>query len=121
MFFFVPATWVGRTTLIDEEEELAPITLSTIQKEKFSHFFYNLLDSDRNDLISKDDFDVLSEVNMKNFIVYFFRNRHLTNLIRPIQNFFQNSHTYIVGKKICKCNFSSKTSRLISFPNLTRF
>ncbi|KAK7578156.1 hypothetical protein V9T40_010361 [Parthenolecanium corni] len=54
-------TWVGRTTLVDEEEEVVPITLSTIQKEKFSHFFYNLLDSDRNDLISKDDFDVLSE------------------------------------------------------------
>lgn len=70
LFLFFSATWVGRTTLADDDEELVPITLSTIQKEKFSHFFYNLLDSDRNDLISKEDFDVLSEVHMSNPTIF---------------------------------------------------
>lgn len=56
------ATWVKKSSMNDEADILRPIILSTIQREKFSHFFYNMLDINRDDLISVQDFDYLSEV-----------------------------------------------------------
>lgn len=61
VFIFL-ATWVKRSSMNDDMDNATPISLSAIQKEKFSHFFYHLLDFDRDDLISIDDFNQLSEV-----------------------------------------------------------
>ncbi|XP_067004634.2 uncharacterized protein [Anabrus simplex] len=57
------ATWVRR--IPSEEDEAQEITLknylSPLQREKFAHFFSHLLDWDRDDVISLQDFDALSE------------------------------------------------------------
>lgn len=59
-----------RSSLGDDEEIPKPINLSNIQREKFSYFFSNLLDQDRDDLISTQDFDYFVEVRIFEKIWY---------------------------------------------------
>ncbi|GFG39135.1 hypothetical protein Cfor_10614, partial [Coptotermes formosanus] len=56
------ATWVSRVPSEEELQDAATCNcLSQLQKEKFGHFFTHLLDWDKDDLISAQDFDALSE------------------------------------------------------------
>ncbi|PSN42017.1 hypothetical protein C0J52_08246 [Blattella germanica] len=56
------ATWVSRVPSEDESQDSASCScLSQLQKEKFAHFFSHLLDWDKDELISAQDFDALSE------------------------------------------------------------
>ncbi|KAK7794532.1 hypothetical protein R5R35_011291 [Gryllus longicercus] len=58
------ATWVRRVPSEEDStqnSELWKNHLSTLQKEKFAYFFSHLLDWDRDDVISIQDFDAMSE------------------------------------------------------------
>lgn len=61
--FYFLATWVDRFS-IDSVEEYKDESciLTPIQKNKFSHFFTNLLDHDQDNLICEQDFEALIEV-----------------------------------------------------------
>lgn len=66
-----PATWVDRFSVdsaSEEQEEHSQmmITLTTVQRDKFSHFFTYLLDHDRDDIVGNQDFEALSEVSTTN-------------------------------------------------------
>lgn len=70
-FWFV-ATWVDRFSVDDasmdnEREEQTTISLTSVQRDKFSHFFTYLLDHDRDDIISDQDFEIFIEVSTSGF------------------------------------------------------
>lgn len=62
------ATWVDRFSIEAsqswEEEDIYQLT--PIQINKFTHFFTCLLDHDRDDLVSDQDFEALSEASYFN-------------------------------------------------------
>lgn len=61
------ATWVKRLPSEEEgflkDDESAATLLSPVQREKLSQCFAHLLDSDRDDIITRQDFENLSEVS----------------------------------------------------------
>lgn len=75
------ATWVSRfpsDNSLSAINELGKIggseSLAPIQRDKFSHFFTYLLDHDKDGYISRKDFSLLSEVELKNSILlYYFK------------------------------------------------
>lgn len=78
----IPASYIKRYPSEDENlvsfDEKAPSTLnllSSTQKEKMSHFFSHLLDSDQDDLISEQDFENFSEVG------YLFNYKYVNNFL----------------------------------------
>ncbi|GLV40745.1 hypothetical protein CBL_13752 [Carabus blaptoides fortunei] len=59
-------TWVDRFSVDSASEEQEDhnqmmITLTTVQRDKFSHFFTYLLDHDRDDIVGNQDFEAFSE------------------------------------------------------------
>lgn len=65
----ISATWVDRFSVDDasedpETEELVTLSLTAVQRDKFSHFFTYLLDHDRDDIISDQDFEAFIEVSI---------------------------------------------------------
>ena len=57
-------TWSTFIARAEEEEVLAPqgkVLLSGFQKDKFVHFFYHVLDVNRDHVISQEDFDDLND------------------------------------------------------------
>jgi hypothetical protein len=70
-FACFPATWVSRVPSEEESQDSSSCNcLSQLQKEKFGHFFTHLLDWDKDSLISAQDFDALSEVNLMHVVMY---------------------------------------------------
>ena len=56
-------TWSTFIARAEEEEVVAPqgkTLLSTFQRDKFVHFFYHVLDVNRDHVISQEDFDDLN-------------------------------------------------------------
>jgi hypothetical protein len=73
---------VSRVPSEEESQDLSSCnSLSQLQKEKFSHFFTHLLDWDKDSLISAQDFDALSEVNLMHVLMY-----------RPMQLFYGSKY-----------------------------
>lgn len=63
------ATWVDRFSVDDasmdqEHEDHLTLSLTPVQRDKFSHFFTYLLDHDRDDIISDQDFEAFIEVSI---------------------------------------------------------
>ena len=57
-------TWSTFIARAEEEEAVAPLgklLLSTFQRDKFVHFFYHVLDVNRDHVISQEDFDDLND------------------------------------------------------------
>ena len=57
-------TWSTFIARAEEEEVEAPqgkVLLSTFQRDKFIHFFYHVLDVNRDHVISQEDFDDLND------------------------------------------------------------
>ncbi|XP_065210961.1 calexcitin-2-like [Planococcus citri] len=90
-------TWVRRSSLGDDEETPKPINLSDIQKEKFSHFFTNLLDLDRDELISIQDFDYLAE-KLRHFADWSHSGTEFS-LLKQVQQEFINTFFVNVNKE----------------------
>lgn len=89
------ATWVKRYSIEDEnlmlqgsESSSVVNNLSQVQKEKLSHMFSYLLDMDRDDLISKQDFEAFTEVR-------------------------QSDHSYLHRKQIVYTFFTSRPQNQI--------
>lgn len=62
-----PATWVNRCSedleCLDLEDEQPLATLSSVQTDKMTLFFTELLDHDRDDVIADHDFDHFFDVS----------------------------------------------------------
>ena len=61
---WVEHTWSTFIARAEEEEVEAPqgkVLLSTFQRDKFVHFFYHVLDVNRDHVISQEDFDDLND------------------------------------------------------------
>lgn len=68
MLLLLTATWVNRCSedleCLDLEEEQPLAQLSSVQTDKMTLFFTELLDHDRDDVICDQDFDNFFEVNI---------------------------------------------------------
>ncbi|XP_049775924.1 uncharacterized protein LOC126163063 [Schistocerca cancellata] len=102
------ATWVERNTSEDETtentEELKNC-LSDTQREKFTHFFTHLLDTDRDNKISEQDFDLLSE-RLRHFADWS-TNSPEFHILHEVQNGFVDT---FIKSNLCNKRFLDTTS-----------
>ncbi|XP_076262057.1 uncharacterized protein LOC143197448 [Rhynchophorus ferrugineus] len=80
-------TWVDRFSIDSVEEHKDELcTLTPVQKNKFSHFFTNLLDHDRDNLICEQDFEALIE-RLRHFADWS-QNSPEFNILREVERGF---------------------------------
>ena len=94
-------TWSTFIARAEEEEAVAPLgklLLSTFQRDKFVHFFYHVLDVNRDHVISQEDFDDLND-RVRHYMDWSLNNPRYLMLIEVhtvlIKNFLKQAVKFI--------------------------